>query len=178
MKTIAYAMVAGVVLLVLLVEAVDENKDKSKEVWGDTFRGVALSISLPREQFKVGEEIDIAIKFKNFGDKEVSLLGEDRLSDYRAGLFRADGSALAKHEWARKADEPPSGPWHGSRSVARLSPGEQYGRTVPLKTWFDVKDPGQYYLVVVGRIWSWDEGSAMSNLVRFSVVAADEQKKP
>ena len=172
MKTLHRGVLLALSSLVLLTEAHGQKEQKDKEIWGDTFKGVALSASVGRARYVVGEAPEVSLRIKNFGDKDVNVIGA--AGDSRFALFNSDGRPVPKRDFAGGDEKTSPRLGNQRRSVRILKPGEEETEPIRLGRWFELNEKGDYYLVVIRCIWSWEEGFAVSNLVRFSVVEPGE----
>ena len=143
-------------------------------VWGATLDGVAISIEPSQPSWKVGEEMQIRVWMKNFGNAPVRLLTRKRrLNNYRIAVFDNDGRPVRKSEVLERAENAARNRKMRSvsESVTDLAPGEMTRGFVPLpiSEWFDIKRPGTYLVLVMNRLASWQDGFLISNMARFRV---------
>ena len=152
-----------------------ENETTNYAIWGNPFKGVALSVRASQSRFRVGENIEISVRIKNFGKEEVHLLTEGGLlENHRLALFDLDGRPVPKSKSAvelesllgQQGREPAL-----RRRVTRIKAGE----TAPgyqlfsLNEWFKIDKEGTYLLVVMRRLWSWDKGFLISNAAKINI---------
>jgi hypothetical protein len=82
-------------------KALAENETTNDAIWGNPFKGVALSVRACQSRFRVGENIEISVRIKNFGKEEVLLLTVGGfLDNYRLSLFDLDGWPVPKSKSA------------------------------------------------------------------------------
>ena len=150
-----------------------------ESVWGNPFKGAAISITPSMPEYTLGERIDLWLWFKNVGDKKVTLLYSGHRHSCRVALFYADGRPVPESRPARQAegtvtsDFPPS----LSTQMIRLGPGEtEHGfQVITLNPLFKIDAEGTYRVLVMFCPRKWAEGFAISNLATFRVVGAKEK---
>ena len=70
----------------LTQERIDADNERFKDrVFGNPFRGLAMSIAPLKAQYEISDDIEISILVKNFGQEQIILnevRGDDRILDY------------------------------------------------------------------------------------------------
>lgn len=143
-------------------------------LWGSPLQGVSLSARSQQNSYKLGQDIEIRVYVRNLGDETALLLTEGTfLYNFRLALFGTDGkpvpkpdsvveleAALAQQEMLRTR-----------RSVKRIAPGETKAgyEIISLNEWFTIDKEGSYFLVVMRRLWSWEKGFLISNVVNIKI---------
>jgi hypothetical protein len=177
--------VTSATLLLLAVQCVgvrsEEKREPQEEVWGNPFKGVAISVTLQKTEYRLGEQIDARVRFKNFTDSDVRLLAEKHEAPYRVALFYSDGRPVpltneAKETEARIGEPPPSG---RTSTIGLELPARQvslFFNTIGLNRLFRIEAEGTYSLVVMYQLKSWRDGFAISNLVTLRVTGTQDKQ--
>jgi hypothetical protein len=84
-------------------------------------------------------------------------------------LFSSDGRPAAKSKLAEESEAVIGEPEENARSITRIAPGQAIDGTFNLNRWVKIDKEGTYYLVAMRRIWSWDSGFVISNLITIQV---------
>lgn len=172
-----------VVFLWVAPHAIDAEKaealKKDEPVWGSTFQGMAISVRQTKERYAVGDKIEIVVVMKNFGETEASVLRVgDVAGNYRLALFDANGLPVAKREGAEAREAAFGRPKAGSRLLRKIEPGEMgpaYEELI-LNDWFKIEKKGTYFLIAMRRLWSWDKGFVISNMVKIKIAESAVEK--
>jgi len=172
-----------VVFLWVAPHAIDAEKaealKKDEPVWGSTFQGMAISVRQTKERYAVGDKIEIVVLMKNFGDTEASVLRVgDVAGNYRLALFDANGLPVAKREGAEAREAAFGEPKIASRRLIKIGPGEMgpaYEELI-LNDWFKIEKKGTYFLIAMRRLWSWDKGFVISNMVKIKIAESAVEK--
>jgi len=152
-------------------------------VWGNTFRGVGISLRPKKARYMIGEDVEVMVFTKNFGEDEASLIwigGSRKI--FRLALFDADGRPVAKSELAEELEyqlgRPPTGRF--SPSAEKIGPGELAPgyRVISVNDWFRIEKAGTYSLVVVRLalrdISSCDTSIFISNEARIVIANGED----
>ena len=170
--------VLGLLVLSLAAIAGGGGDDAQKElVWGNPIRGVALYGTVEKAAYELGKEVHVTLHLRNVGQEAVLVQQTAIEGDYELALFYADGRPVRRSELAqRKDNEPLQGlpnlplpPVPPSRRHVRLDRGKEIEERLVANRWFKIEHEGEYFLVVMRRVSSWETGFAISNGVLFSV---------
>lgn len=178
MKTVNLIAILGILsgAHLILIGGASENKPE-QPIWGNTFKGVAISVRPSNKRIKLDQDMEIGVFARNSGEDEVLLVNQGGVREnFRAVLFDQDGRPVAKSKaveefeasMGKVSDLPISG---SGRSPTQIKPGETSERreVLQLKDWFEVNKAGTYYLVVMRRLWSWDKGFMISNMAKITI---------
>lgn len=177
-KVYTIIIVLGAISALCLIAMVDANEGKAEElVWGNPFKGVAISVRPSEKCFKLGQDMEILVSARNFAEDEVLIVREAGVwENFRAVLFDQDGRPVAKSKAVEEfeasigkvSDLPISG---SGRSPTRIKPGEtsETQEVLRLNDWFKVDKEGTYFLVVMRQLWSWDKGFMISNMAKITI---------
>ena len=124
--------------------------------------------------WKLGEEMEIRVWIKNFGDAPVTLfIQRPRRSNYRVAVFDKDGRPVRKSELGEAAEGLAHRPRRRvvSETGTDLEPDEMTPGllALPVSQWFHIEKPGAYVVIVMRRLWTWKDGFLISNMARFHV---------
>lgn len=154
-------------------------------IWGNTFQDLAISVSPRKDRYTLGEDIEILVLTKNFGENEAHLYRKRGFfNNFRLGLFDADGRPVAKSEYRAKLEtsigQVPTG--YMSGSTMEIGPGRMasgYG-SFSLNEWFKIEKEGTYSLVVMRAIssWDWDKGFLISNAAKIIITNSENPSAP
>jgi len=154
-------------------------------IWGNTFHDLAISVRPRKERYTLGEDIEILVLTKNFGENEAHLRRKRGFfNNYRLELFDADGRPVAKSEYRAKREaligQMPTGRMSGS--TMEIGPGRMasgYG-SFSLNEWFKIEKERTYSLVVMRPIssWDWDKGFLISNAAKINIVKSQPIEEP
>ncbi|MBN1973601.1 MAG: hypothetical protein JW787_08170 [Sedimentisphaerales bacterium] len=156
------------------------NTKYKERVFGNPFNGLAMSIALEKEQFEIGEEIEIQALFKNLTESEIYLRQlDDGARDIRYGLYFFDGSPVPKSEYAEKFEASLSEPLQSySLRGSFIKPKAIVIYIVPISKYFNIEKEGTYFLVMMRRITdSWEDGFMISNMTRINIVKKKTEKQ-
>ncbi len=161
--------------------AFGDGKRETEVTWGNTYAGMAMSAKCEKDTYRIGDEIAIRLRIRNFTEENIEVLWVNSdFQTYRLGLFYADGSPVPKSEYAEKIEKvilKGGGPI-GSASGRTLKPGDEKSGILYLSPWFKIDKEGEYSLVVIRRLsWKWDQGFIISNLVKFQVTKGKPKDK-
>ena len=154
-------------------------------IWGNTFHDLAISVRPRKDRYTLGEDIEILVLTKNFGENEAHLRLKRGFShNFRLELFDADGRPVAKSEYRVKREaligQMPTGRMSGS--TMEISPGRMYSayEVFSLNEWFKIEKEGTYSLVVMRAIssWDWDKGFLISNAAKIIISNSESPSAP
>ncbi len=155
-------------------------------IWGNTFHDLAISVRPRKDRYTLGEDIEILVLTKNFGENEAHLRRKRGFfNNYRLELFDADGRPVAKSEYRAKREaligQMPTGGMSGGSSM-EIGPGRMasgYG-SFSLNEWFKIEKEGTYSLVVMRPIssWDWDKGFLISNAAKIIITNSENPSAP
>ncbi len=168
MQKHALVLASTIAALSLAAESHAEDEEPEEDVWGSTFGGLALSVKPVKSESALGQSVVLRLTIRNCGDDSRTLIDTRPYSDYRFLLFDAVGAPVAKSESARKREAAPKDiPRSGV--VIPLAPGEEACLTFTLGNLFKIEKEGAYFLMIMRRLDSWDEGFVVSNLARIKI---------
>jgi hypothetical protein len=157
-----------------------------EETWGSPFgspfRGLAISVKPTKAEYKLGEQVEVWVRFKNTGDQRVTLRVDRHEPAYRVALFYSDGTPVPQSEEVKRTEERIGKPSFGPTSTTfdDLAAGEAplFFRPIRLNMLFRIDKPGTYLVVVMHKLESWKDGFAISNLAKFEVTAREDKMHP
>jgi hypothetical protein len=149
-------------------------------IYGNPFRGLAISIEPVKKQYEVGERIDISILFRNFG-KEMARWSEisgEPIRNYRFSLVDPNGRPLPKSSYAEDLEISTIGKRPQDIFSIRgdgIGPGVDVDMviitTLRLDPYFKIEKEGTYFLVIMRRVTeSWEDGFLISNMTKINIV--------
>ncbi|MBN1973599.1 MAG: hypothetical protein JW787_08160 [Sedimentisphaerales bacterium] len=179
---------------VLTPEGYDPNESKAKQientniyykdrVFGNTFRGLAMSIAPEQDRYEIGDEIRISTLFKNFSEEEILLylFSDNNQSDFMYALYFPDGSPAAKSEYAKRFETNSDDkllPRRFSERDFSFKPREIHSFSIPVGRFFKIEKEGTYFLVMMRRITdSWEDGFMISNMTKINIVKKKTEKQ-
>lgn len=150
-----------------------QSEDPEEEVWGSPFEGAAISLRPSATQYKLGQRIELELRYRNVSEKEVTLLFSGFEISCKIGLFYADGRPVPARAAAPRPETATAGrmPPTFSTQIMVLGPGEVGTgfHVITLNPLFDIVAEGRYIAVVMYCPRSWADGFAISNLAAFEV---------
>jgi hypothetical protein len=169
-------------------ERIDADNEHYKDrIFGNPFRGLAMSIAPAKAQYEIGNEIEISILVKNFGSEKIILKevrGDDTVLDnFQYALYFPDGNSVPKSDCAKKLEVDienaqrkfvPSTP----SIVGSLAlPGEILQIYKPIVgRYFKIEKEGTYFLIAMRRTTeSWQDGFMISNMTKINIIAKKEK---
>lgn len=174
MKTVNVIVMLGILSGAHLILTVGASEEKAEQlIWGNPFKGVAMSVRPRKSRSTLGQKIEISVLIKNAGEDEAVVFTTGGfLDNYRVALFDQEGRPVAKSKLAEEVEEyyGQEGGFH-RRRVTRIKPGEtrEGFQVFTLNEWFEIDKAGTYYLVVMRRLWSWDKGFMISNMAKITI---------
>jgi len=181
---LSYMVVLGILLIGGEAAGLSHEEGQTAEVetWGNPFRGLSVAVKPSKPRYNLGEQIDILVRFRNVAQEQVTLRTESYLVPYRVALFYTDGQPVPKTTQAKEQEarigKPPLGQGHISTADVHIKPGETAlsFRLITLNPLFAVDTEGTYFVVVMHKLRSWNEGFAISNLAKFRVISPKKRK--
>ena len=155
-----------------------QSGEQGKEIWGEPFQGLSISLRPGKAQFRLGERIDVLMRVKNAGDQPLTLVSSGRWRTSRIAVFYADGRPVPKTHQLKEVEASIANPTVGriSTTIRELAPGEVplAQSRLTLNPWFQVDREGTYLVLVMYSLGSWDKGFAVSNLAKFRIMNGDD----
>lgn len=154
---------------------------KPEDIWGNSYRGVELAVRPDKNPYILGKDIILEVLARNVGTNTMELKEEGTVfRDFRAMLFTSEGKYLFPKKWQWKyfpLSNNLGTPWpyfFKLKPGRVLKPGEETRYVVNLGEWYDITEAGTYYLLMMRRVTTWDNGFPVSNLVKLEVTAQSE----
>lgn len=101
----------------------------------------SLSLSLPKQQYVVGEPIPLTISLQNSDDKPISVVVRSALLDHVLSVTDEKGNPVPETAHAMQAKD---GAQAGRRAIRKLMPRQALTETIELEKVFELKHPGVY----------------------------------
>jgi hypothetical protein len=143
-------------------------------IFGNTFHDMAISIEPTKDEYEIGDEIEILCLFKNFSKKKQNLefISDSTLFDYRYALYFYSGSPIQKSDYYKKIEDN-IGKTSSTISErgTQLRSQEIFSYLLKINQIFKIEKEGTYFLVIMRRIKnSWEAGFMISNMTKINIV--------
>lgn len=155
-----------------------DNIRYKNRVFGNPFCGLAMSIEPTKDEYKIGEDIEISIIFRNFSNGNLKLrwtrfYGDIR--DFSYTLYFPNGTPVPKSELIEKYEaninKPSEFPRTGSDGFIDVRPKQIYSFINEVSRYFKIEKEGIYYLVIMRNITGkWQDGFMISNMIKIKIV--------
>jgi hypothetical protein len=157
-----------------------DNLFYKDRVFGNPFRGFALSIAPVKDEYVIGDKIEISMLVKNVSPEKLTLLGSHGLEifdNFQYALYFPDGNSVPKSEYVKKQDDDfeklqrKNLPLSGSTQGYPMQPKEILQFIYPINTFFNIQKEGTYLLIIMRRVKeSWKDGFMISNMTKINIV--------
>ncbi len=143
----------------------------------NNLENITMEITSPQKEYFLGDYINFFVILKNSGNTLIEWQGvtkEKIGTEYRLFLFKDTGEKFAypQKETKKQYRQKNRSTIMINAHLDTIKPGEHRMRKILLNKWFDIKEEGTYYLVVMLRHpISWDKGFISSNIFKFKVVS-------
>ncbi|MGB2987271.1 MAG: hypothetical protein WBE26_15490 [Phycisphaerae bacterium] len=145
-------------------------KTNVQEPWGNQLRGASMSLRSDQSKYALGQPIRLTMHIRNHSRQDIRLLSTDIVTTYRLLAFDTHGHPMEKSDELKRAEESSEPPGVISRSLTILKPDEETTESFDADRLVKVQQPGVYYMVVIRRLMSWDEGFLVSNAIHVEIV--------
>lgn len=112
--------------------------------WGDKEENLAMSLSVAKEAYRLGELIPLRISLKNFGSAPVPVVIRSPWSDYTLKIQYERRVNIEKTSYGLQMAETAA---EGRRATRQLMPEEVITEDLELTQGYDMKLPGSYTIV-------------------------------
>jgi hypothetical protein len=164
----------------IIARNIEEDNIRYKDrIFGNPFCGLAISIAPIKDEYEIGEEIEISTLFKNFSKEELELRIDNGIKDRQYVLYFSDGYPVPKSEFVEGYEasikKPRSLPRTGSTQIYNLKPRQILQFNDKVSRFFKIEKEGTYYLIIMrGFARSWDDGFMISNMTKINIVNKKE----
>jgi hypothetical protein len=154
---------------VTVMNAQNKPTESNPQVWGNPLRGAAILLRTDKAAYKVGEPVRLVVRIRNHGKEDLRLLSTDVVTTYRVPVFHESGDPVEKSQLLQRAEASSERPGVITRSLTVLKPGEETTESFELGQMVQLTEPGNYFLIAMRRLMSWDEGFLVSNAVHIKL---------
>jgi hypothetical protein len=162
-----------------------DNLHYKDRIFGNPFRGLAMSIAPVKDKYEIGDNIEISVLVKNFSQEEAILYRVSNskiLEDFQYLLYLSDGNSVPKSDSAKKLEvdlenrQRSNLPATGSYSTSSTLPEEILIYTRSISPFFKIEKEGTYFLIALRRVTnSWQDGFMISNMTKINIVGKKEK---
>ena len=153
-------------------------------IFGNPFNGLAISIEPTKEEYEIGENIEISILYKNFSQEELVFM-RDRYfgnkEDCAYIMYFPDGTPVPKseviEEYEANINKPLELPRYTSNEIMRLRPGMIRSYKQEIDRYLKIEKEGTYSLIIIRNMnGSWKDGFMVSNMTKIKIVKKKEEQ--
>ncbi len=170
------------IYIITVIIWISTFKQASASDISNNLENITMEITSPKKEYFLGDYINFFVILKNSGKTSIEWQGVTREkigTEYRLFLFKDTGEKFAypQKETKKQHRQKNRSTIMINAHLDKIKPNERRMRKILLNKWFNIKEEGTYYLIVMLRHpVSWDKGFVSSNIFKFKVVSPSKSE--